>query len=177
MDLNEQAIRSNALRLLTEDQQKRLRVHAEFRANGSPFEPTDLLQAAFARWLSSKVPVTTAEDTYKYLCGAMRNTASNERRRAATERGIFGARAFALDGRQDPMEAAPDPAGSQEDGLLLSELYGLFAEDPDVQNLLILQGAERAEILEELGWNVTKYETVQKRKKRGMARLLKEGRI
>ena len=38
-------------------------------------------------------------------------------------------------------------------------------------------GAERADVLRELGWDVTKYETVQKRKKRMVARLINEGKI
>lgn len=58
-----------------------------------------------------------------------------------------------------------------------SQLYELFSNDPEIQNLLILQDASRSEILKELGWSLTTYETVVKGKKRRMARLLNEGKI
>jgi hypothetical protein len=48
-----------------------------------------------------------------------------------------------------------------------------------VRTLLLHQddGAPRAEILSDLGWNVTKYETVKKRMKKWGARLFQEGKI
>jgi DNA-directed RNA polymerase specialized sigma24 family protein len=172
-----QAARADALLSLEDGQKKALVAYARLRARGTVFEFNDLLQGAYARWLSSDVPVSTPEGTFDYLRGAIRNTVSNEFRRIGTERRLFGEREFAVDGQQDPIENSPDPAGTQEDERMLAQLYELFAADPDIQSLLILQGAERAEILAELGWDVTKYETVQKRKKRMMARLINEGKI
>ena len=77
------------------------------------------------------------------------------------------------------MDTVPDRTASPEGALILAQLYELCAEDPDVQTLLMYQddGAERADVLRELGWDVTKHETVQKRKKRMVARLINEGKI
>ncbi|MBR0684438.1 hypothetical protein JQ594_00800 [Bradyrhizobium manausense] len=94
-------------------------------------------------------------------------------------RRLEGERSVAAEGEPDPMESVPDPTASQEDTVFLGELYDLCAHDPDVQSLLVYQiePVERAQILSELGWDVTKYETVQKRKKRIVGRLISEGRI
>jgi hypothetical protein len=92
---------------------------------------------------------------------------------------VDGTRAVAVEGHPDPIDVALDPAPSQEDALTLRQLYELCACDSDVQMLLMLQadGAERADILREFGWDVTKYETVQKRKRKIVARLINEGKI
>jgi DNA-directed RNA polymerase specialized sigma24 family protein len=172
-----QAARANALVSLTNDHRKKLAAYARLRARGTSFESDDLLQNAYTRWMASDAAETTPERTFEYLLGAIRNTAFNERRRVGTEQRHFGRREFAVDGEPDPVESAPDPAGSQEDERLLADLYELFSNDSDIQGLLILQGADRAEILRELDWNVTRYETVQKRKKRMIARFINEGKI
>jgi hypothetical protein len=90
-----------------------------------------------------------------------------------------GERIVAVDGEPDPLEAVPDRTASPEGAIFLAQLYELCAVDPDVQTLIMYQddGAERADVLKELGWDVTKYETVQKRKKRMIARLIIEEKL
>ena len=171
--------RANALRALTDDHRKTLVADARLRSRGTAFEFGDLLNGAYERWMVSEKPVTGPAETCAFLRGAIRSIASNERRHAATVRRMDGERIVAADGEPDPMAAVPDRTASPEEALFLAQLYELCAVDPDVQTLLMYQddGAERAEVLRELGWNVTKYETVQKRKKRMMARLINEGKI
>jgi DNA-directed RNA polymerase specialized sigma24 family protein len=171
--------RANALRALTDDQTKILIADAKLRRNGTPFEYRDLLQGAYERWLSSEKPIEAPSETLRFLRGAMRSIASNERRHAAMARRIDGTRVVAVDERPDPIEAAPDPAPSQEDALVLTQLFELCADDAEVQMLLMLQAenAERADIMRELEWDVIRYETVQKRKRKKVARLFSEGKI
>lgn len=173
------AVRANALHALTDDQRIKLEVDARFRARGTSFDFEDLLQGAYERWMASDKPVTGNVETYNFLRGAIRSIAYNDRRHASTVRHVHGVRATAAEGEPDPAESAADPAASQEDSLILNRLYDLFANDPEVQTLLMLQdeGAERAEVLQELSWDVTKYETVQKRKRKMVARLISEGKI
>jgi hypothetical protein len=66
---------------------------------------------------------------------------------------------------------------SQENAVLAEQLYTLCAHDPDLQMLLMCQNdrATKAETLSELGWDETKYETVQKRKKRLVKKWINEG--
>jgi hypothetical protein len=152
---------------------------ARFRARGTLFESGDLLNGAYERWMASEKPVAGASETCAFLRGAIRSIASNGRRHAAMVRRVEGDRVVAADGEPDPVEAASDPAASQEDDLLLEQLYELCSTDSDVQTLLMFQaeGAGRADVLRDLDWDVTKYETVQKRKRKMVARLINEGKI
>lgn len=174
-----QAVRADALTALTDDHRKVLVADARLRARGIASEFEDLLNGAYERWLSSDKPVVGPAETCSFLRGAIRSIASNERRHAQMVKRVQGDRATSVDGGPDPIEAAPDRAASQEDALLLAQLYEQFRNDPDVQTLLMFQedGAERSDILRELGWDVTKYETVQKRKRKLVARLFHEGKI
>ena len=171
--------RADALRALTDDHRKVLVADARLRARGTSYEFGDLLNGAYERWMVSDKPVVGPAETYTFLRGAIRSIASNDRRHAATVRRMDGDRIVAVEGEPDPMDAVPDRTASPEGALMLAQLYELTAEDPDVQSLLMYQddGAERADVLRELGWDVTKYETVQKRKKRMVARLINEGKI
>jgi DNA-directed RNA polymerase specialized sigma24 family protein len=175
-----QPARADALQALTDDQRTKLVADARLRARGTSLDFEDLLQGAYERWMASDKAVTCTLETYSFLRGAIRSIASNERRHASTIRRVQGVRATAAEGELDPAETVADPAAaSQENSLVLNQLYDLCANDPEVQTLLMLQddGAGRAEVLQELGWDVTRYETVQKRKRKMVARLINEGKI
>lgn len=175
----EQAARADALLALTDDHRKILVAEAKLRARGTSHEFGDLLHGAYERWLASGKDVGTPAETFMFLRGAIRSIAYNDRRHSAMIRRLEGERSVAAEGEPDPMESVPDPTASQGGTVLLGELYDLCAHDPDVQSLVAYQiePVERAQILSELGWDVTKYETVQKRKKRILARLMSEGKI
>lgn len=171
--------RANALRALSDDHRKILVADARLRARGTSLDFEDLLHGAYERWMTSGKEISGAAETCAFLRGAIRSIASNDHRHTAMVRRIEGNRIFAMDGELDPISEAPDLTASQENTLLLTQLYELCAHDPDVQTFLMFQddGAERADILRELGWNVTKYETVQKRKLKLIARLINDGKI
>lgn len=171
--------RADALRALTDDHRKTLVADTRLRAPGTSYEPGDLLNGAYERWLASEKPIVGPSETCTFLRGAIRSIASNDHRHAATVRRMDGERIVAVDGQPDPLEAVPDRTASPEAAIFLAQLYELCAVDPDVQALIMYQddGAERADVLKELGWDVTKYETVQKRKKRMIARLIIEEKL
>lgn len=174
-----QGVRVDALGALTDDHRKTLVADARLRAKGTSYDYGDLLNGAYERWMVSEKAVVGPAETCTFLRGAIRSIASNARRHAAMVRRVDGERVVAFSGEADPMDAAPDPAASPEGALIMAQLYELCAHDPDAQTLLMFQddGAERADVLRELGWDVTKYETVQKRKKKLVARLINEGKI
>jgi hypothetical protein len=76
-----------------------------------------------------------------------------------------------------PIQLAPDPRTSQEDSLFIHQLYDMCAGDSDIQLFLMCQCDQctRSEIQQELGWDDNKYEAVQKRKLRLIARWMGEG--
>lgn len=175
----DQSIKSTALLMLTPDQRKKLAALARVKARGSSLEPDDLLQEARKRWLNSDMPAEGIDATFGFLLGAINSVASNNWRRQATVRRMEGQRLVAVSvDSPDPVEAAPDRRASPEDAYLREQIYGL-CEDDEVRTLLLHQedNASRAEILSELGWNVTRYETVKKRMMKWGARLFKEGKI
>jgi DNA-directed RNA polymerase specialized sigma24 family protein len=177
--LVDQSIKATALLMLTADQRKKLVALARVKARGSSLEPDDLLQEARQRWLKSDMPAEGNDATFDFLWSAVNSIASNNWRRQATVRRMEGQRIVAASaGSPDPVETAPDSGPSPEDTYLREQIYGL-CEDDEVRTLLLHQddGAPRAEILSELGWNVTKYETVKKRMKKWGARLFQEGKI
>jgi DNA-directed RNA polymerase specialized sigma24 family protein len=172
--------RAAALGALTEDQQKRLAAYARIMSPNTGEEADDLLQGAQLRWLASDEPIESPERTYRFLLGAMSSIRSNIFRHAAVVRRTMGVRVVAAtESEEDPIELAPDSGASQETGVFGQQLYNLCTDDPDLQMLLMCQldRATRAEIQAELGWNDTKYETVQKRKKRLVARWIVEGKL
>jgi DNA-directed RNA polymerase specialized sigma24 family protein len=173
------SIKATALLMLTADQRRKLAALARVKARGSTLEPDDLLQEARERWLKSDILAEGNDATFDFLWGAINSIASNSWRREATVRRKEGARVVAASPHSpDPVETAPDVGPSPEDAYLREQIYGL-CEDDEVRTLLLHQddGAPRAEILSELGWNVTKYETVKKRMKKWGTRLFKEGKI
>ena len=164
----EQSIRASALLVLTGDQRKRLAAQARLKARGTSLEADDLLQGARERWLKSDVAVGGHETTFDFLWGAINSIAFNDRRRRTTVRRTDGERVVAVsaDGL-DPIETAPDPMASQEDGYLREQIFGLCEGDADLRTLLIYldDGASRADILAELGG--TSRNTKPSRKGRG----------
>jgi hypothetical protein len=174
-----QSVRADALQALTDDHRKTLVAEARLRARGTSYDFGDLLNGAYERWMASEKAIVGPVETCTFLRGAIRSIASNERRHAAMVRRVDGDRVVAFEGEPDPMDSAPDRASSPESALILAQLYELCAHDPDVQTLLMFQddGAERADVLRDMSWDVTKYETVQKRKKKLVARLINEGKI
>jgi hypothetical protein len=172
--------RAAALQALSEDQKKQLAAYARIMSTNTGEENCDLLQSAQLRWLASDEPVEGPERTYQFLLGAMSSIRSNIFRHAAVVRRIEGVRvAASTEDEQDPIEVAPDPRVSQEAAVFSQQLYDLCADDSDMQMLLMCQldRATRAEIQAELGWDDTKYETVQKQKKRLIARWMIEGKL
>jgi DNA-directed RNA polymerase specialized sigma24 family protein len=175
----DESIKATALLMLTADQRKKLAALARVKARGTSLEPDDLLQGARERWLRSDVETQGNDATFHFLWGAVSSIASNDRRRQKTVQRSIGDRVVTEGvGGPDALETAPDTGSSPEDNYLREQIYGL-CEDDEVRTLLIHQsvGTSRAEILCELGWNITKYETVKKRMTKWGARLLKEGKI
>ena len=78
----------------------------------------------------------------------------------------------------ETLDRAADPAASTEGPLFVQQVYDL-CNDEDIQLLLMAQ-ADRAtpeEIKADCRWDDKKYETVQKRKRRLVIRLMREGKL
>jgi DNA-directed RNA polymerase specialized sigma24 family protein len=172
--------RAAALLALSEDQRKHLAAYARIMSANTGEEGGDLLQGAFVRWLASDEPVEGPERTYEFLRGAMSSIRSNIFRHAKVVRHYDGVRTVPESADDDdPIELAKDSGVSQEALVFFQQVYDLCADDEDIQLLLMSQLglATRAEIQAELGWDNTKYEAVQKRKKRLIARFTIEGKL
>jgi hypothetical protein len=94
-------------------------------------------------------------------------------------RRIEGERAYKQeDAEEEPIDRAADSSASTEGPLFVQQVYDLCA-DEEIQFLLMAQ-ADRAtpeQIKLEFGWDDKKYETVQKRKRRLVIRLMREGKL
>lgn len=169
--------RATALGSLTPDQRKKLVVQSRLKARPPVFGAEDLLQGAYERWLKSDLAVEGPEETYNFLWGAINSIAFNATRHKATVRRFEGERVVATIDGDDPIELAHDVTVSQENAVFAEQFYSLCAHDEDLQMLLMCQNdrATKAETLSELGWDETKYETVQKRKKRLVKKWINEG--
>jgi len=172
-------IRAAALDALDADQRKRLAAYARIMSLGTGEEGDDLMQSAFARWLASDKPVEGPEQTCEFLVGAIKSLRSNIFRHGKVVQRVEGERAHKQEGEEEePLDRAADPASSTEGPLFVQQVYDL-CEDEDVKFLLTLQ-ADKAtpdEIKAELCWDDTKYATVQRRKRRLVIRLLREGKL
>ena len=169
-----------ALVALSEDERKQLAAYAQIMPRGTSHEGQDLLNDAYIRWLGSDKPVEGPEQTANFLRGAINSIRSNYFRHEEVVRKYEGVRAVAEDGdEEDPLNQAVDPAASTEGPLFHQQVYDLCRHDEEVQLLLMKQWdrASPAEIRAELGWDETKYETVQKRKRRLMIRWTLEGKL
>lgn len=172
--------RAKALEALGDDNMKRLMTHARLQSSGLDVDGKDLFQEACLRWLKSEVAIGDVNDTYKYMVGAINSLRFNAFRRQDVVKETIGERKFAKgedDG--DPLYEVAARTTPPDDALFVQQVYDRVADDPDLQLLIMCQGqqATRAEIVEELGWDEKKYETVRKRKMRRIAKLMSEGVI
>jgi hypothetical protein len=171
--------RAAALDALTEDQRKQLAAYARIMSQGTGDEGHDLLHGAFARWLASDKPVEGPEQTCGFPHKAISSIRSNIFRHQKVVRRIEGERAYKQEDEEDePLDCAADPSASTEGPLFVQQVYDL-CEDEEIQLLLTAQ-ADRAtpeQIKAELGWDRKKYATVQKRKRRLVIRLMREGKL
>lgn len=175
-----QSARSAALAALDADQKRKLALFAKACSRGLPEDGDDLLQSAYARWLSSEEPIGDAEQTYDYLIGALNSLRFNAHRHGRAEKRTFGQRLEPASNEvADPRDAVPSSAPSAEDSTLAHQLYELMAGDEEMQMLLLHQSERtpRADIQKETGWDDRKYETVQKRKIRAVAKFKLQGKI
>ena len=173
--------RGAALEALGGDQVRRLAAYANLCSNGLPEDGQDLLQAAYQRWLSSEVPIADAAATTNYLFGAIKSIRSNEFRRKRSELAALGERIepYPHDEEAEPsVELVPASSAAPDETIYVQQVYD--ALDDSELRLLVLHQAEgtaRKLIQMELGWDDKKYEAVQKRKLRALAKLLNEGKI
>ena len=173
--------RNAALEALSTDQRKRLAAYANLCSAGLPDEGCDLLQSAYQRWLASDVPIEGPVETEKYLFGAIKSIRFNGFRRKRAEAKALGGRIEPdlEDGEAEPpVEMVAGSESNAEDATFAQQLYDAL-NDPELK-LLVLHLAERTprkQIQAELGWDDKKYDAVQKRKLRTVAKLLKEGKI
>lgn len=172
-------IRAAALDALNEDQRKQLAAYARIMSGGTGDEGDDLLHSAFARWLASDKPVEGPEQTCGFLRGAISSIRSNIFRHRKVVRRIEGERANKQEDEEDePVDRAADPAASTEGSLFVQQVYNL-CDDQEIQLLLTAQ-ADRAtpeQIKAEFSWDDMKYATVQKRKRRLVIQLMREGKL
>jgi DNA-directed RNA polymerase specialized sigma24 family protein len=172
-------VRAAALEALSEDQRKQLAAYAKILSQGTGDEGDDLLQGAFARWLASDKPVERSEQTCKFLREAISSIRSNIFRHKRVVRRIEGERALKQEHEEEePLDRAADLSASTEGPLFIQQVYNL-CDDEEIQLLLIAQ-ADRAtpeQIKADFVWDDKKYETVQKRKRRLVIRLVREGKL
>jgi DNA-directed RNA polymerase specialized sigma24 family protein len=171
--------RADALNALSDDQRKQLAAYARIMSQGTGDEGDDLLQGAFARWLASDKPVEGPEQTCDFLHGAINSIRSNRFRHQKVVRRVEGERAHRQDDEEEePLDRAADPSASTEGPLYVQQVYDL-CEDEDIKLLLMVQVDEATpdEIKAELGWDDKRYATVQKRKRRLVIRLMREGKL
>jgi len=172
--------RTRALAELSEDHRKKLATFARMASRGTPYDPEDLSQGAVLRWLQSEKPIEGAEETFKYLMGAIKSIRSNHVRREKTIARYEGKRAFETEDDEEALvEQGADPVEVTESSLFQDQLLDLFRDDDEVLELLMEQmvDATPGEIRKKLNWDKTKYETVQKRKTRKVAKLMIEGEL
>jgi DNA-directed RNA polymerase specialized sigma24 family protein len=171
-------VRADALNALSDDQRKQLAAYARIMSQGTSDEGGDLLQGAFARWLASDKPVEGPEQTCKFLLEAISSIRSNFFRHERVVQRFEGERAFKQEDEEEPLDRAADPSASTEGPLYVQQVYDL-CDDEEIQLLLTAQ-ADRAkpeQIKADLGWEAKKYETVLKRKRRLVIRLMREGKL
>jgi DNA-directed RNA polymerase specialized sigma24 family protein len=164
---------------LDQDQRTQLAAYAELMSRGTGDDGGDLLQGAMARWLASEVSVEGPERTCDFLRGAISSIRFNTFRKQRVVRRVEGERADKLeDEEEEPVDRTVDRSASTEGALFVQQVYDL-CDDEDVKLLLTLQAdnATPEEIKAELDWNDTKYATVQKRKRRLVILLMREGKL
>jgi len=172
--------RASALAELSEDHKKKLAAYARMASRGTPYEDVDLSQGAVERWLRSEKPIEGPQETFNFLMGAISSIRSNHVRREKTVVRFEGQRAFEAEGDTEMLvEQGADTVEVTESSLFQQQLLDLFSEDEEVLELLMKQMADAtaSEIQKDLKWDRTKYETVQKRKTRMVAKLMAQGKL
>jgi DNA-directed RNA polymerase specialized sigma24 family protein len=172
--------RAAALDALSEDQRKQLAAYARIMSRGTGDEGGDLLNEAFARWMSSDKPVEGPEQTCNFLRGAISSIRFNTFRHQKVMRRVEGVRAVAQeDNEEDPLDQVADPAASTEGPLFVQQVYDLCDGDEEVQLLLMAQSdnASPEQIQKDFAWEEKKYKAVQKRKRRLVIRWTLEGKL
>ena len=172
--------RGDALLALSEADQKRLAALATIMSRGTGETPEDLLQGAYLRWLTSDVPMGEPAEIVRFLAGAIASQRSNLFRRKRMILSVLGERAN-VDSETgvDPVDNIKSHDAAPDERIFLQQLYNLFTDDEEVQLLLMCQAQEmsKADTMTELSWNPTRYEAVNKRKRRAIARWMREGKI
>lgn len=170
--------RAVALNALGDARIKKLRAISRFLAM-TAVQPDDLLHGAFLRWLESDKAVESPDATYRFLVGAMKSIRSNTFRHDGVVKRVLGDRILSPEGTGDGTEQVVAEANSAEESRIAQQAFDLFAKDPEVQDyiLLMAEGASRAEIQKELDWDDRKYQAVQKRRARAVARFISEGKL
>lgn len=170
--------RATALGQLSEDHKKKLAAFARMASRSTPYESGDLSNDAVVRWLQSDKPIEGAEETFQFLMGAIKSIRSNYVRREKTVLRYEGKRAVETEDDDEALvEQGADPVEITETSLFQDQLLDNFSDDEEVFDLLMQQMADAtpSEIQKNLDWDKTKYETVQKRKKRKVAKLKAAG--
>jgi DNA-directed RNA polymerase specialized sigma24 family protein len=147
----------------------RLRKIATAFCRGTPLDPRDLLQEAFARALSGARKCPADVDIVRFLAETMHSIASDDAKKRLRHREPQIVPLFADDGlAHDP----PDPkasaekalAGEQEARRIKQAVIGLFAEDPVAQVMVegMMEDMEGEELREVTG--LTKIAFASKRR-------------
>lgn len=171
-------IRGAALSALDDAQMKKLELISRVLAKPA-MEPKVLLHDAFVRWLQSDTPIEGPERTFAFIRDAMKSIRSNTFRHARVVKGALGDRLQTQEDAEDIAEQQPSSAASAEDSKTVQQAFDLFADDPEVQEyiLKLMDGASPDEIQIELGWDKLKYQAVQKRRSRAVAKFIAEGSL
>lgn len=172
--------RAAALTGLGPDRAKQLAGYANLCSRGLDEDGEDLLSGAQARWLASDIPVAGPDDTVKFLIGAINSLRSNAFRKQRVAKRAFGDRAEPNpEAGTDPLDDVEARACAADDAVFAQQAYDALSDEPDVQILLchLAEKTSRADIQKELGWDDHKYEAVQKRKIRAIARLMAVGKL
>ena len=173
-------VRAAALDALSDDQRKQLAAYAQIRSGGTGYEGGDLFNEAVVRWMASDKSVEGPEQTCNFLRGAINSIRFNTFRHEKVVRRVEGMRAFNQeDEDEEPLDQAPDPSASTEGPLFVQQIYDLCSDDWEVQ-LLVMAQADNAtpeQIQADLKWDEKKYKAVQKRKRRLVIRLMREGKL
>lgn len=171
-------IRGAALDALDDAQMKKLTAISRLLAI-APMEPKDLLHDACLRWLQSDIPVEGPDRTYSFIRDAMKSLRSNALRHAGVVKQAIGDRLQPSQDGGDVSELLTSPSSSVEDSKVVQQAFDLFADDLEVQQYILkfMDGASPDEIQAELGWDKLKYQAVQKRRARAVAKFIAEGKL
>jgi hypothetical protein len=173
--------RGAALLALSPDQKKRLQVLSRALSQGTGDEGGDLIQAAQVRWLkTSSCDDLTPDAVCKFLAEAMYSIRSNRFRQLRGQQRQLGNRlvpAVGDDEAEEPVECVEDRTQSAEDYAFAQQIYDRCKDDPEIQSYIMyrLERSSRTQMQEDAGWADNKYEAIQKRFNRMVAKWKIEG--